>query len=361
MKRNKLILTTFIILSSVLFFQCSLDGWDLLDSNLSGSDRKAGLSSKSSEGDITANNLSAPVIWSDGVTLSLPGTFGDEVWNPDSSILIDGIEVYPQHEGNLWQAQSVSFSAGNTSVNIDYIDWGDNLEAKNWPAGAKIRVETVLFKTFPSNSMPQFDEGMTGYDMIYISGQGKTESWGTNRQKNKFNHEGSPEFNSLIYSGCAKLVIQKFDSSPIACEWLKTGENPTGSWSGSGIGAPLFDGGVWESIDGPEGYSAEINIGGKVIYGYNWDTRITGEGPGFYRITFALIDDELTGTQLNTFINESTYILAAEEEVENALTAESIKTDSSEVDLGGGIPQINAQYNLTYIDIELTSKGNGRK
>ena len=53
-----------------------------------------------------------------------------------------------------------------------------------------------------------------------------------------------------------------------------------------------------------EVYSAEINVKGKVIYGYNWNTRVLSDGPGYYRITFSMDgngnDKEI---QLNTVID----------------------------------------------------------
>ena len=50
--------------------------------------------------------------------------------------------------------------------------------------------------------------------------------------------------------------------------------------------------GLWE--DGPtDAYSAEVNLVGTLLYGYNWDTR--DRDPGWYRMTFTLLDVRLIG------------------------------------------------------------------
>ena len=366
MKRKKVLVPIVILFISYLLLQCSLGIEPIhLEEEFTPAEQDGlFLASKSSKptggmpADTAANNLSVPVIWSDGVGLSLPGdpdieSFVNSVplTMPDNTIM----NVYPQQDPqNSWQAESVSAVTGDPDILVDFIDWGDNLEAKSWPLGSKIRVETVLYKSFPGP-----EQGMKGYDMYFISGQGMSESWGTSGVSRNYNHEGMAGYNALIYSGCAKLVIQKITGDPATVSWSESGESG-GLWVGEGIGVPIFNRGVWDSIPGDAaGYTAEINIGGKVIYGFNWDTRILAEGVGTYRLTFALAGGDMPlKPVLNTVMDETTKIFTVEE----ATVLSEEDGDSGEPDLGGGTPFILEQYNLTYIDVTLTDKGGkGRK
>ncbi|MCY2686998.1 hypothetical protein [Salinimicrobium sp. TH3] len=304
----------------------------------------------------TGNNLSFPVIWSDGLTKPLRGTFGEDVFN-GLYFTADGFDYYVQNDPlNTWQAESfdpltASIDATNPTndlelLSISSIDWGDNLEAKDWPYGSQIRVEVVLSKVL--------DYPMKAYTMKIEdeSQSGLTEVWGAQTTGSEAGPQAvtydSPV--ATVYSGMAKLVIQKITelagNQPPSLNWNST----TSSWEGD-ISTPLFEGGVWENIDGPSGYSAEINVQGKVIYGYNWVTRKTGDGAGTYRITFVL-DSNAPIPDLNTEFDELTIVVPKEAGEEITITAEP--------DSGGGITGILPDYNLTYIDVKLTDqKGSG--
>jgi len=357
MKKNR---TAVVIISilfiSILTLQCSMDGRKSL---LGGEDiqniAEGGRSSfPSSSTESASNNLSVPVIWSDGVGIVLPGDPDVESFvNSIPLVLEDGsvVDVYPQQDPmNSWQAESFTAVPGEPDILIDYIDWGDDLEAKSWPLGSKIRVETALYKSFP-----ELDAGMKGYEMYYLEGQGTNELWGTSGISGKYSHEGMNGYNALIYTDCAKLVIQKITGDTGDAVWSEDGEYG-GVWKGSGFAEPVFNRGVWDSEPGDSGgYSAEINIGGKVIYGFNWDTRILADGLGTYRITFALVDGDLPSKPaLNTMMDETTKIFL---EVEEDISLASTGSDSGEPDQGGASAFILGKYNLTYIDVTLTDKG----
>ena len=94
-------------------------------------------------------------------------------------------------------------------------------------------------------------------------------------------------------------------------------------------------------------YSAEINVGGKVIYGYNWAVRHVNTGPGPYRITFSL--DSLP--DLNTYFTPMTYVKPSDEVV--------TESDDDGGDTGGGVAYIDVENNLTYIDINIVPKETG--
>lgn len=289
--------------------------------------------------EVAGNNLSFPVIWSDGVTKTLRGTYGTTNFKGDY-FRVDGERWYVQDDpDNDWQAQSANaVSEGHGTVNVSAIDWGDNLEAKSWSYGSRVRVETVLYKTLGTP--------MTGYTMKVEDEtvSGPAEVWGTNGSTYQ-----STEAN--VYSGMARLVIQKLTKTREDQSLNVTWNATLGIWEGD-VEAPEFEGGVWEGIDGPGGYSAEINVQGKVIYGFNWVTRTMASGPADYRLTFVL-DPNSPVTNQNTDFDANTIIAGgAEEEVEPLAEGE-------ETDTGGGVAVVDHQNNLTYIDVRLTPKNGG--
>lgn len=302
-----------------------------------------------------SNNLSFPVIWSDGVTKSVPGLPGMEPTLSNEATFTDdsGTWWLQGVAENTWQAESYTPSAG--PINISSIDWGDNLEAKSWPAGAVVRVETVLYDTLAFDDFTP--ETMLAYTMHMdpSSESGINEVWGTD----------GTTYNSgvaTIYSGAAYLVIQRLT---VTRENIPDGgiywDDADLMWKNtSGTESyieenPVFNAGVWDDVDGPGGYSAEVNIQGKVIYGYNWDTKVDSHGPGDYRITFALVNNHTkTSVDLNTDFG-TTEIVVPEEEVE--ATGEIIIMAEPTT---GGVAQVDAINNLSYIDVRLDQKSSGR-
>jgi len=106
--------------------------------------------------------------------------------------------------------------------------------------------------------------------------------------------------------------------------------------------------------DGPGFYNAEVNVKGKVIYGYTWNVRKDNEDAGYYRITFSF-DNE---TNLNTFfVDGITDILLPIEEPEEIIALSEEDGETSK----GGFAIIDYDNNLTYMDILIIGKttGNG--
>ncbi|MBW2519766.1 MAG: hypothetical protein JRD88_05360 [Deltaproteobacteria bacterium] len=305
-------------------------------------------------GEEAGNNLSFPVIWAEGVTKALPGSAGMEpttngewwYWwgttgtdpnieplscppDPDDSSLCDDgipdqttgdrpgtgwVKAYLQKDpGNIWQAATIDWIVSGTNYNssslvVDWIDWGDNLESVDWYTKSKVRTEVVLYQDMDPPLMPE-------YQMQHVSGWGKNEVHGLAVDQSGNAMLGTGE-QATVYSPCARLTIQKLlvDRDDPA-----TGEpNPVLEsmvwddfdkvWSGEGlVNPPIFNKAVWAAGDGPDYYSAEINVKGKIIYGYTWDVRklndfIVNEGDasGDYRITFSF-DDTCGTAVLNTF------------------------------------------------------------
>ena len=177
------------------------------------------------------NNLSLPVIWSDNVEKVLRGTPGDpnsdgDYWMVWYEMAADGnevemtchpaegdcsdplpvgaVEVYVQRDPlNDWQAQSLLLDPADPEtlpVDVTYVDWGDNLEAKDWYYKSIIRTETILHKDISADPM-------LGYEMIRLEGLGIGEVWGTTLNIYDSN-------DATVYTGCARLTIQGLSVDP---------------------------------------------------------------------------------------------------------------------------------------------------
>ncbi len=332
---------------------------------------------KGEESEDTGNNLSYPVIWSDGPYLSLRGACGTEsffgewwYWwgeegvdpdivplscapDPDNDTYCDDgvagtydesnvpgegwVKAYLQQDaGNQWQAGSADWSG--STVEISTVDWGDNLEAKDWSADVVLRVETVLYQDLSAS--------MRAYNMHHLYGQGPDEMWGCDMSTYQ-------SFEATVYSGCARLTIQKLSDNYSDSDL--TWDASTGEWTGAGVASTIYNSGVWQGVEGPDSrlaYSAEINVSGKVIYGYNWNLRNNSDGDGYYRITFSL-DNNTGHVPLNTFITENTVIKVSAED------SEATEAEPG----GGGVAVIDSINNLTYIDLNIlpARSGGGNK
>lgn len=357
--------------------------------------------------DTAGNNLSYPVIWSDGVPKTLPGSAGmipetdgewwywwgtDEdgtplSWAPDPDNLnylddgIDGeydeglvpgegaIRAYLQKDpDNLWQAGAADwYNDLQQRVDVDWIDWGDNLESVDWYVTSKVRTEVVLYK--------EITEPMLEYGMRHVSGWGADEVHGLAVEVVEVEGEQVeiPEvieaFQPTVYSPWARMTIQKLhvdDLSEIGEDSLDW--EPQLGWfdvtdEDLVNDEPIYNMAVYEGGDGPGYYSAEINVKGKVIYGYTWNvkklnekTEHGGEAAGYYRITFSLDDlsDPGEPALLNTFLDMADIIVPVEEEL--------LLEDDDGGSTGGAEPMIDREHNLTYIDVLILDRihGGGR-
>ena len=216
------------------------------------------------------NNLSLPVIFAEGIgILGLPaienaGLRGAATPSFVEPFVYDGATYYLQQTQNTWQAD---WANGSGEGEIVRCDWSDNIVRQTWADNSVIRVEMVLFKDLV--------EPLTGYEMAYLYGEGIDEVWGTTGLT-------YPSALATVYSINARLTIEKLDG-------------PQGNVVGT-----LYDSSIYDrfGVDGPtDAYSAEINVPGKVIYGFNWDLNkfdMAGIGlpdepkSGWYRLTFSL-------------------------------------------------------------------------
>lgn len=291
-------------------------------------------------GETAGNNLSYPVQWSeDGLVVDLPGTEGvvtvngvvmKGTYSPDDPTVCWG--AVQKDQLNSWRADSLL--ATPTPNAVTTIDWGDNLESKDWKLGTVVRVETGLYDA--ALAAP-----MTKYEMCYISGSGTDEVWGLRVDEvTKLPVDVTESNEAMVYTAGARLTIQKIEPGGTYA-W----DPVTHAWTGTGAGTPIFNAAAWQkTADGPGSYGAELNVGGKIVYGFVWKT--TGLTAGEYRLTFSLDDAEPGFVGSGAAFDSTTTILASTE-VEAAAEDEG----------GGNTAQIDTVNQLTYIDVGLTAGG----
>ncbi|MCA9260896.1 MAG: hypothetical protein KDA61_16895, partial [Planctomycetales bacterium] len=265
--------------------------------------------------------------------------------------------------GNVWQADSMfkSLYSPDEAVAVDTIDWGDNLESVDWYTKSKVRTEVVLYKNL---TVPA-----TGYTMRHVSGWGIDEVHGL-----EATFEGSGQgvvvepsaydaTEATVYSNRARFTIQKLyvetleeDLSELVWTTGEGWSDPPDATEDLVNEAPVYNSAVYDGGDGPAYYSAEINVKGKIIYGYTWDVKKLndqtvngGKAAGYYRLTFSF--DDLS--EPNTSLASASIYEPIETEIATLL-------ESEEGDLGGGVAVIDVDENLTYIDVHILDRSQGK-
>ena len=247
---------------------------------------------------------------------------------------------------NYWKAEEV----GATPEVVDHLDWGDNLESKSWTATSTIRLETVPFAEYSSGDPTPT---MRGYQMWHVLGQGPDEQWGvrtTDSDSPVAYVYDSPY--AIIHTGNARLNIAKLFPAATACP-------STGPASSLFPVSAAWQAGAWEGActlsDG--GFTAELNVGGKYVYGYNWAIRRdtlpqcggkAWDKAGWWRLTFYTSDDKILFSSAGIPLLPPTVPGATP-----ALLAAESETGSLYV------PVIDTFKNLTFIDICILGSGGG--
>jgi len=301
---------------------------------------------KPSEGEDVGNNLSYPLLIAGETGYSGPLLRGTEyapvlgTLPSDYLVLPDGTRsYYQQNANNTWQASNAS--AECAGIDVDLINWGDNLESKDWAYRQMIRVETQLYDEVGA-TMP--DGGDTlAYEMAKTNDQtGKNEMWGLHTDSTGGTAFTYVPETAFVYTGASRLSIQQID--PATASGLAW---DGGKWTGTGAGEVVVDVDTATSGDGITGYKGEISVSGNFVYGYVWNSRTDSVGPGEYRLTFSL--DGLT--QQCVSLAGAEIMVPVEEEGDISIAAEPL----------GNVPVVDDANNLTYIDVGLTSqKGGGR-
>ena len=274
----------------------------------------------------TGNNLSVPAIFAEGIGVTglpiatetgLRPTTEEGITVGALPFFFDGNQpdcstFYCQGGANVWQAQWVDGSTlGMQSAEVV---WGDNLTHHAFNTHSMLRVEVRLAASGVT---------MTGFNMPYALGEGSTEIQGTDGT--------TAPMVPYIYATTPRLIIQKLDDVTREPIWT------------------AFDGAVWQKYgtDGPGGFGAEVNVGGALIYGYNFvirDLPVPGDlhKYGWWRITFQL-DDAGTVGGASVPRNVSLDRLGVSEEEEPPMFA----------------PQLDTSKQRSWLDIQVTSASGG--
>jgi uncharacterized protein YjdB len=206
------------------------------------------------------NNLSVPLVFAEGIGLTGLPVATETGLRPLASegIVVDALPFFwsgnaptygvyfEQQTFNVWQAEWVN-GAGQPAYDAE-IYWGDNLTVREWSATRPIRIEQSLYATGLS---------LAGFNMFSLYGSGENEMFGT---------DGSTAaFTPSIYTKDPQLIVEKL----------------------SGPGGQV----VATVLSSTAG--SEINVAGKVIYGYllrlaDWTPPSGVTRDGWYRLTFKL-------------------------------------------------------------------------
>lgn len=268
--------------------------------------------------------------------------------------------------GNTWSADTAGVEIAGTavtgiSVPASYLDWGDSLESTTWKTNSIIRVETTPFADVTKLTFTGLPSTTTllGYQMWHIFAQGPDEQWGV-----RVINDGTAPYtyqsqNPIIYTTDARLNITKVASTPggiCPADGVKPAGYPTPIWNiSSGIGTWS---GTTELRD--ISFTPELNVGGKWVYGYNWQLRrdVFQNKAGWWRLTFYSPSRAVAFDQLIPVTTTAPLIPTATVGYPTA-SAISIAAETGPL----YVPVVDYGNNLTYLDICITeqtgNKGGG--
>jgi len=262
-----------------------------------------------------------------------------------------------------WRSEVITPAEGLPNpAEVGLIDWGDALESRTSAATSKVRVE----------AMPFFDirgvngaRTLTGIEMWHVSGTGVDEMWGA-----RATDEAAPQPfpyetpYAIMNAGVTTLHLAKL-SGPVTCP---TQPSVTGSSPYDGIGSDNPDDviAIWGGLEAgwgagstlfqdSEAYSAELNIQGKYVYGYNWDLKSYDTGgvakAGWWRLTFVANGLDFTNAT----------------RVEVPIVPPAVPSTEPPTEAEGRlyVPVVREDVDLTFIDVCIASAkgggGNSRK
>jgi hypothetical protein len=278
---------------------------------------------------------------------------------------------------NFWKALSVGHDI-TTPLAVSAVDIGDLLESSPSIATRQIRVEFNLLQSVdpadlelgqyvglekcvaPPTGAPYSIGCFAAFGMSgAVPG---TEQSGNEMQGNDFGPGGSVPYpgtqtlvdpttvrvasngdpiHALVYSRCARLLIQKIGEGPVSWDPVK------GQWTGSTVAlTPAVNLPVYTNA-----LSVEITSGGSIVYGYNWNAKTASTGK--YRLTLVLDGNDDVGPQCNVplgtkFESGVTDLVNAGE---NNPSGDILYSGGTGGDEGG----------IAYLDLTLTAKGGGSR
>lgn len=288
---------------------------------------------------------------------------------------------------NDWWAQSRGPMAPATAA---YLDWGDNLESVSWSDRSVVRVETTPYGSMipwavPFDPLTQTCEQAAlsygldplavcqlGFQMWHVLGQGPSEQWGVRATDEALPLPWVYETPfGVIHSYAARLHMAKLTPDPVVCPGnVGSSPPPTGfSWDTS------FTPPRWVTGTGADActlrdipYTAELNVGGRYVYGYNWmlrrDEMPSECGPGWskagwWRLTFYTGNGDVLFDPLNPVVEPLAPPpgLPAQPTVMFVPLVPTLAPEGEEGALY--TPVIDYSDNLTYIDVCIVAGGRG--
>jgi hypothetical protein len=205
--------------------------------------------------------------------------------------------------GQIWKSEVDGLRASEFAA---YVDWGDALESRTSAATSVVRVETMPF-ILQSDPLVT----MQGFEMWHVFGTGKTEMWGA-RVTDPIDDAVPQHYNydttfAIIHTGNARLNLAKLSNDAVTCPAVPStyGASPYDGLfdplSGTPELAPVWNSSsrTWDQALANATfdmvYSAELNIQGKYVYGYNWNLKnfVMPAGitkAGWWRLTFYASD-----------------------------------------------------------------------
>ena len=364
-----------------------------------------------------ANNLSFPLILSDGVGPTLPGDaawrfatitnfgtqcIGEEGVTPGTPVDPNylcyygrRVTVVPEtgeiqfteptkvwwlqkRPANFWKALTVAHDP-STPLVVSAVDVGDLLESSPAIGTRRIRVEFNMLQhvattdpEFGPMVVPSWNIGVPSpcvvpsdsttsigcFAAVDMSGAVPgTEQSGNEIQGTDFGPGGpggqpgsrtlidpatvrtaTPDvggIQALVYSRCARVLIQKVTGVPI---WLPD----LGRWNGKSL--PVVDAAAYT-----DELSVEITSSGSIVYGYNWNAKTVLAGT--YRLTFVLDGNDGQGPQCTTPL--------ATRFDRNGTALVNIGENNQSQIFYAGESGLGDEGGLVYVDITLTTKDNG--
>jgi len=271
--------------------------------------------------------------------------------------------------GQSWKSQQIGGTPDTPNALAAYVDWGDALESRTSAETSVIRVET----------MPFYDSvtpALKGFDMWHVFGLGKTEMWGARvtDEPSDLQHYTYATQYAIVHTSQARLNLAKLNVTAESCPSFASefGASPYDGVFGAEDpmeSAPVWDGSTrtWNQAvytnDMP--FSAELNIQGKYVYGYNWQLKtmpVTGaEKAGWWRVTFYAPDVHFDGL---TGVGAPVVPESAPDSEFPLIVPTVLAEDDSDTDTDFRLYKavVSPAYDLTFIDVCIsTKKGGGRK
>jgi hypothetical protein len=291
----------------------------------------------------------------------VPMTYDACVAGPCAGFAVDAI-YWQKSADNVWQAETLG--PNQKPQFVDYVDWGDNLESVSWKTSSVIRVETTPFATLPTEPLTT----LLGFQMWHVSGQGPDEMWGVRGNGPVVADPivyDSPY--AILHSPAARLNIAKLVNGSAACptEGNMPPPNVSTTWTKGVLS------GYWSGLhtlrDIP--FTAELNIGGKFVYGYNWQLQRDSvptnvNKAGWWRLTF--YTENNSNSLLDSIIFDDASIATTPPSLPPAYIPVQQVTRTRGISILADTgplytPKVDPDNNLTYIDICIVEGQSGGK